>query len=82
MAKIALQDADLVKDRQDFANDPFTREAFEGRKPDARTRLYDGFDLLENTLLSDERTWLFKTEKPSLGEIEGRRSVLTLQVVI
>lgn len=46
-------------------------EALKKARPEALAHIRDAFELLETTLLADDRKWVFKTEKPSLGDIEG-----------
>jgi hypothetical protein len=46
-------------------------QAMDRRRPESLVRIRDAFQLLETTLLADGRNWIFKTEKPSLGDIEG-----------
>jgi len=66
-----MQDPKFRKDREDFAGGPFELETFRRAKPEALVHFRDAFELLETTLLADGRKWLFKTDRPSLGDIEG-----------
>lgn len=67
----ALQDPKFRKDRADFSGGPFDLELLKRAKPEALVHIRDAFELLETTLLADGRKWIFKTDKPSLGDIEG-----------
>ncbi|HEX3640441.1 MAG TPA: hypothetical protein VHV10_04060 [Ktedonobacteraceae bacterium] len=66
-----MQDPKFRKDREDFSGRPFNMEALKKARPEALAHIRDAFELLETTLLADDRKWVFKTEKPSLGDIEG-----------
>ena len=66
-----MQDPKFRKDREDFSGRPFNLEALKRARPEALAHIRDAFELLETTLLADGRKWVFKTEKPSLGDIEG-----------
>jgi glutathione S-transferase len=66
-----LNDPIFTKDRQDFSGRSWEKSKIEGNRPEALAHIRDAFDLLETTLLSDDREWILKTEKPSLGDIEG-----------
>ncbi|KAL6876217.1 hypothetical protein HDV57DRAFT_156059 [Trichoderma longibrachiatum] len=67
-----LDDPVFVKDRAELIGSStlFTRETLEAMRPEAIRRVKDGFEFLEETLLSDGREWLLGTEGPSLGDIE------------
>lgn len=70
-----FQDPKFVKDREDFiggVKGGWDSKKMESRRPEALVHLRDAFELLETTLLADGREWVFKTEKPSLGDIEGK----------
>lgn len=69
-----FQDPKFVKDREDFiggVKGGWDAKRMERARPEALVHLRDAFELLETTLLADGREWVFKTEKPSLGDIEG-----------
>lgn len=61
----------FVKDRAEMMGRPFDVAAMEKARPEALAYIRNAFSVLED-LLSDGREWLLKTEKPSLGDIEGR----------
>jgi glutathione S-transferase len=67
------QDPRFVKDRDQFSGrtGSFNKEAVERGRPEALVYVKDGFELLESTFFKDGRNWIFNTEKPSLGDIEG-----------
>jgi glutathione S-transferase len=67
-----MQDPAFRKDREDFSGNPFSLEGLKRARPEALAHLRDGFELLETTMLADGRDWVFKTQKPSLGDIEGQ----------
>lgn len=66
-----MKDPKFIQDRSDYSGRPWNRDAMLRARPEAMVHLRDAFDLLETTLLADGREWIFKTEKPSLGDIEG-----------
>ncbi|KAF1988774.1 hypothetical protein K402DRAFT_351203 [Aulographum hederae CBS 113979] len=67
-----LSDPRFIKDREEFAGRPWgSREARERGKPESVVAIGDVFGVLEGTLLRDGREWLFKTEGPSMGDIEA-----------
>ena len=68
-----LNDPKFTKDRQDFSGRSWEKSKIEANRPEALAHIRNAFDLLETTLLSDGREWVLKTEKPSLGDIEGKR---------
>ena len=67
-----LNDPKFTKDRQDFSGRSWEKSKIEANRPEALAHMRNAFDLLETTLLSDDREWMLKTEKPSLGDIEGK----------
>jgi glutathione S-transferase len=66
-----LNDPKFTKDRQDFSGRSWEKSKIEANRPEALAHIRNAFNLLETTLLSDDREWILKTEKPSLGDIEG-----------
>jgi glutathione S-transferase len=70
----SMSDPKFRKDRDGFSGRPggFTKERVERGRPEALVHIRDAFELLETTLLADGRKWIFKTDKPSLGDIEGK----------
>ena len=68
-----LNDPKFTTDRQDFSGRSWEKSKIEASRPEALAHIRNAFNLLETTLLSDDREWVLKTEKPSLGDIEGER---------
>jgi glutathione S-transferase len=66
-----LNDPKFTQDREDYSGRSWEKSGIEANRPEALAHIRNVFDLLETTLLSDDREWIFKTEKPSLGDIEG-----------
>jgi glutathione S-transferase len=66
-----MKDPNFIKDRESFTGRNWKREGMQKARGEAMVYLRDAFELLETTLLADGREWIFKTEKPSLGDIEG-----------
>jgi glutathione S-transferase len=66
-----MSDPAFRKDRAQFSGRPWKLEALERARPEAMVHIRDAFEILESTILADGREWIFKTEKPSLGDIEG-----------
>ena len=69
----AMSDPKFRKDREAFSGRPggWSKERLEKGRPESVVHMRDAFELLETTLLADGREWVFKTERPSLGDIEG-----------
>lgn len=67
-----LNDPNFTKDREDFSGRSWEKSTIEANRPEALAHFRQTFDFLETTLLSDGREWVFQTEKPSLGDIEGQ----------
>jgi glutathione S-transferase len=66
-----LNDPKFTKDRQDFSGRSWEKTKIEANRPEALAHIRNAFDLLETTILSDDREWMLNTEQPSLGDIEG-----------
>ena len=66
-----LNDPKFTQDREDYSGRSWEKSGIEANRPEALGHIRNVFDLVETTLLSDDREWIFKTEKPSLGDIEG-----------
>lgn len=66
-----FKDPNYSKDRGDFSGRPVSFEALKKVRPDALAEIAVGFELFETTLLADGREWIFKTEKPTLADIES-----------
>jgi len=67
-----MKDPNFIKDRENFSGRPWRKEAMERARPEAMVHMRDAYDLLETTLLADGRDWVFKTDGPTLGDIEGK----------
>lgn len=67
-----LKDPKFTKDREDYSGRSWDKDEIEAFRPEALAHIRSAFDLLETTLLADGRDWILKTDRPSLGEIEGR----------
>jgi glutathione S-transferase len=67
-----LNDPKFTKDREDFNGRSWDKDKIEANRPEALAHIRDAFNFLETTLLADGRDWILKTEKPSLGDIEGK----------
>jgi glutathione S-transferase len=67
-----MKDPNFIKDREDFTGTNWKREGLQRARGEATVHIRDAFELLETTLLADGQDWIFKTEKPSLGDIEGK----------
>jgi glutathione S-transferase len=68
-----LNDPKFTKDREDYNGRSWDKSKIEANRPEALAHIRNAFNLLETTLLADGREWILKTEKPSLGDIEGKR---------
>lgn len=66
-----LKDPKFAKDREDFSGRPWSKEKILENRPEAMAHIRYAFNLLETTLLADDREWILKTDKPSLADIEG-----------
>jgi hypothetical protein len=68
-----MKDPKFREDREAFSGRKggWRKEVLDRARPEALVHIRDAFELLESTLLADGRNWVFKTEKPSLGDIEG-----------
>ena len=66
-----LNDPVFTKDREDFSGRSWDKSKIGALRPEALAHIRSSFDLLETTLLADDREWILKTEKPSLADIEG-----------
>jgi glutathione S-transferase len=69
-------DPEFIKDREQFSGRKgfWDKDKMEAAKPESAVHIRDAFELLETTLLADGRDWIFKTQEPSLGDIEGEIS--------
>lgn len=66
-----LKDPNFSKDREDFSGRPWSREKILENRPEAIAYIRNSFNMLETTLLADDREWILNGEKPSLADIEG-----------
>lgn len=78
-----MMDPEFVKDRTEFMSGAafFPPEALEAMRPDTIRRVKDGFEFLEQTLLSDGRDWLLGTSGPTVGDIEVAWPLLWMERV-
>ncbi|KAH8121956.1 hypothetical protein FP744_10009210 [Trichoderma asperellum] len=78
-----MMDPEFIKDRTEFMSGAsfFPPEALEAMRPDTIRRVKDGFEFLEQTLLSDGREWLLGTAGPTIGDIEMAWPLLWLERV-
>lgn len=66
-----LKNPKFSKDREDFSGRPWSSEQILKGRPEAMAHIRNAFNLLETTLLADDRDWILKTDKPTLADIEG-----------
>ncbi|KIW04673.1 uncharacterized protein PV09_04409 [Verruconis gallopava] len=68
-----FSDPAFVKDREAFSGRKgfWDKARLEAARPESVVHIRDAFELLETTLLADGRDWVFKTNEPSLGDIEA-----------
>jgi glutathione S-transferase len=66
-----MRDPAFVKDRSEMGGQQWSRDKIDRARPEAMVHVRDAFELLESTVLSDGRKWIFGTEKPGLADIEG-----------
>ncbi|KAK3988664.1 hypothetical protein QBC44DRAFT_243169 [Cladorrhinum sp. PSN332] len=71
-----MKNKQFLKDRADFFPSPSDNDArsvagLTLKRAEALSAVRDAIRLLETTILSDGRRWVLKTEKPSLGDVEG-----------
>lgn len=67
-----MMDPEFIKDRTEFMSGAsfFPQEVLEATRADTIRRVKDGFEFLEQTLLSDGREWLLGTAGPTVGDIQ------------
>lgn len=66
-----LKDPAFSKDRGELTGRRWDEEAMLKGRPDALIEIVNVFKFLESTLLADGRTWILKTDTPSLADIEA-----------
>lgn len=67
----AMRDPKFIEDRHSGGMKiPFGEERLRMR-PEAIVAMRDCFEILETTIFTDGREWVFGGERPSLGDIEG-----------
>jgi len=66
-----MKDPKFTKDRAEFTGRSWDPKHMEANRPEALAHIRNAFGLLETTLLADGRTWILKTDSPSLADIEG-----------
>lgn len=78
-----MMDPEFIKDRTELMSGAsfFPPEALEAMRPDTIRRVKDGFEFLEQTLLSDGRYWLLGTTGPTVGDIEMAWPLLWMERV-
>ena len=69
-----LQNEKFVKDREQLSGRSWSVETMYKNRPEALVELRGVFDFLENTILKDGRKWVFRTDAPTLVDIEGESS--------
>lgn len=69
------------KDREQMTGSSWTAEDLERAKPEAHIYMRNLYNMLEN-LLADDRTWVLKTNRPGLIDIEGTVYFEGVQVVV
>lgn len=69
-----INDPKFTKDREDYTGRSWAKADIAKMRPEALAEMRDMFRFLEITLLADGRDWILKTERPSLADIEGKRS--------
>jgi glutathione S-transferase len=67
----ALRNARFRADREQLTGHRWDPSAASRIRPEAMADMRHAFDLLESTLLSDEREWLLRTKTLSMADIEG-----------
>ncbi|KAI1618000.1 glutathione S-transferase [Exophiala viscosa] len=66
-----LNDPKFTKDREDLTGRSWSKEQIAANRPEALAYIRNAFKFLETTLLADGRTWVLKTDKPTLADIEA-----------
>ena len=66
-----LNDPKFIKDREDYSGRSWDLEARRLFRPEGLAHMQQAFDFLENGLLSDGRTWILGSEKPTLADIHA-----------
>jgi len=70
-----LQDPKWADDRADYSGARSTKESIAKGRPEALVEMARAFEILETTMLADDRDWILKTGQPSLADIEGMWSL-------
>lgn len=66
-----VKDPKFQKDRQEFSGRSFDPQDMARARPEALAHLRSSFIVLEESILSDGRSWLLGGEGPDLADIEG-----------
>jgi hypothetical protein len=66
-----MRDPKFRADRTNFGMHKFDVDAMDRMRPEAVVMIRDCFELMETTILSDGREWVFGGDGPSLGDIEA-----------
>lgn len=70
-----LNDPKFTKDREDYSGRSWSKEQIAANRPEALAAIRNAFKFLETTLLADGRSWVLKTQEPTLADIEGKQEV-------
>jgi glutathione S-transferase len=70
-----LNDPKFTKDREDYSGRSWSKDEIAANRPEALAAIRSAFNLMETTLLADDRDWVLKTDEPTLADIEGKRKV-------
>ncbi|KAL9006031.1 MAG: hypothetical protein Q9188_001209 [Gyalolechia gomerana] len=66
-----LNDPKWVKDREDYTGRSWAKSDISKTRPEALAHMREFFELLESTILADDRHWILNTEKPTLADIHA-----------
>lgn len=66
-----MKDAKFIADRAAFSGREWSQESVERNRPEALVYIREAFRLVEETILSDGRTWLLGEKGPGLCDVEG-----------
>jgi glutathione S-transferase len=66
-----LKDPAFQKDRAEMTGRKWDKDTVLKMLPEAQREIKSAFEMMETTLLADGREWIFGSEGPMLGDIEG-----------
>ncbi|KAL8945055.1 MAG: hypothetical protein Q9216_000039 [Gyalolechia sp. 2 TL-2023] len=66
-----LSDPKWVKDREDYTGRSWAKSDISRSRPEALAYMREFFQLLESTILADNRYWVLGSEKPTLADIHA-----------